>query len=197
MFILVRRAHIESQAFVCPSSGHKTNPNQKQDADDDFRSYRNLSYSMHVQREEASDNHEWRPLRPASDPGMAVMADRTPISGRAAWVDLGSNTTGPGGEPLGGGDGYQAKPEEVSDADAEGGLDKAQQNSFNHEREGQNVSYRDGHVLWQTSPGAGVDGDNIWTWDNGVEGGSTEGRYPGQLFRDACAAHRKDSFLFP
>jgi prepilin-type N-terminal cleavage/methylation domain-containing protein/prepilin-type processing-associated H-X9-DG protein len=36
-------------------------------------------------------------------------------------------------------------------------------NSENHEEDGQNVLYGDGHVAWQTTPFCGVGGDNIFT----------------------------------
>lgn len=36
-------------------------------------------------------------------------------------------------------------------------------NSDNHEREGQNVLYADGHVEYQLTPFAGLDGDNVYT----------------------------------
>lgn len=41
-------------------------------------------------------------------------------------------------------------------------------NSDNHEREGQNVLYADGHVTYQLTPFAGTDGDNIYTSQSAV-----------------------------
>ncbi len=41
-------------------------------------------------------------------------------------------------------------------------------NSANHERDGQNVLYGDGHVAWQITPLCGVQQDNIYTAKNGV-----------------------------
>jgi prepilin-type N-terminal cleavage/methylation domain-containing protein len=40
-------------------------------------------------------------------------------------------------------------------------------NSDNHEKDGQNVLYNDGHVTWCTSPFVGISGDNIFTAKNG------------------------------
>jgi len=36
-------------------------------------------------------------------------------------------------------------------------------NSENHERDGQNVLYVDGHVTWNKTPFCGMNGDNIYT----------------------------------
>jgi prepilin-type N-terminal cleavage/methylation domain-containing protein/prepilin-type processing-associated H-X9-DG protein len=41
-------------------------------------------------------------------------------------------------------------------------------NSANHERDGQNVLYGDGHVQWQQTPFCGVGNDNIYTSKIGV-----------------------------
>ena len=41
-------------------------------------------------------------------------------------------------------------------------------NSPNHEREGQNVIYADGHVSYEPSPFVGLSNDNIYTARNGV-----------------------------
>jgi prepilin-type processing-associated H-X9-DG protein len=43
-----------------------------------------------------------------------------------------------------------------------------QANSENHEHDGQNVLYGDGHVSWQQTPFCGVQNDNIYTSQNGV-----------------------------
>jgi prepilin-type N-terminal cleavage/methylation domain-containing protein/prepilin-type processing-associated H-X9-DG protein len=41
-------------------------------------------------------------------------------------------------------------------------------NSENHEKDGQNVLFGDGHVEWERSPFCGVSGDNIFTNQNNV-----------------------------
>jgi prepilin-type processing-associated H-X9-DG protein len=50
-------------------------------------------------------------------------------------------------------------------------------NSANHNHEGQNVGFGDGHVEWQATPLCGIDQDNIYTFgksgkdaDKGGEG---------------------------
>lgn len=59
-------------------------------------------------------------------------------------------------------------------------------NSTNHERDGQNVLYGDGHVTWSTTPFVGVAGDNIFTSKTGVS--PTVATSP---------ADRSDSILLP
>jgi len=56
---------------------------------------------------------------------------------------------------------------EVPNTTANGGLDSPFDcNSPNHNYEGQNVLYVDGHVLWVALPTAGLNGDNIYYWDS-------------------------------
>jgi len=48
--------------------------------------------------------------------------------------------------------------------------------SRNHERDGMNVLYGDGHVSWQTTPFCGANGDNIFTNKPGqIEGSPADG----------------------
>ncbi len=48
-------------------------------------------------------------------------------------------------------------------------------NSGNHAGDGQNVGFGDDHVTWETSPYAGQNGDNIFTYHNGLPGGGING----------------------
>lgn len=45
--------------------------------------------------------------------------------------------------------------------------DPGRRNSRNHEGDGQNVLYADGHVSWETSPTCGIGQDNVYTNKNG------------------------------
>jgi prepilin-type processing-associated H-X9-DG protein len=56
-------------------------------------------------------------------------------------------------------------------------------NSENHERDGQNVLYGDGHVDWTHNPFCGVAADNIYTTRDGQV--------------DASPVDRADSVLLP
>jgi len=184
MYVLVSEDMIDSAAFICPSTRHEVNPLEKVDEDDDFLSFENVSYSMHVQRR-CGDDHN--PLRISSEPDMPVMADRTPLTGHTSWNIRGGNG------------GSEAIPDQRT---AQGGITdsageaNAERNSYNHQREGQNIVHRDGSATWAATANAGLNGDNIWTWNDGTEAGSTDGR-GGDPFRELCPATRKDSFLFP
>jgi prepilin-type processing-associated H-X9-DG protein len=47
-------------------------------------------------------------------------------------------------------------------------------NSANHNRDGQNILYGDGHVAWESSPFVGVERDNVYTYgDSGTKSGGT------------------------
>jgi prepilin-type N-terminal cleavage/methylation domain-containing protein/prepilin-type processing-associated H-X9-DG protein len=59
-----------------------------------------------------------------------------------------------------------------------------QANSPNHQQEGQNVLFGDGHAEWENNPFCGTQHDNIFTGFGG--GGTTAGQYPFQS-GGACA----------
>jgi prepilin-type processing-associated H-X9-DG protein len=42
-----------------------------------------------------------------------------------------------------------------------------QANSRNHDRDGQNILYGDGHVAWESNPFVGVNRDNIYSTADG------------------------------
>jgi prepilin-type N-terminal cleavage/methylation domain-containing protein len=73
-------------------------------------------------------------------------------------------------------------------------------NSPNHDFEGQNCLYADGHVLWQTTPYQGIGRNNIWVaseydpendppWEEDEDDSSYDFTSP--------KANRKDTFLVP
>jgi prepilin-type N-terminal cleavage/methylation domain-containing protein/prepilin-type processing-associated H-X9-DG protein len=79
-----------------------------------------------------------------------------------------------------------------------GRKDMARGNSNNHQNEGQQVAYCDGHVEWQTSPFAGVQRpgklyrDNIFT-----NGGTTSTTGNGGKADTAKPADAADAYMFP
>ena len=60
-----------------------------------------------------------------------------------------------------------------------------QMNSQNHKKDGQNVLYNDGHVVFCDNPFVGVDRDNVYT-----RAGSTEPR-------NGIPSNKNDSLLLP
>jgi hypothetical protein len=53
-------------------------------------------------------------------------------------------------------------------------------NTLAHQGKGQNVLYKDGHVVFEQTPRVGLNGDNIWTYggDPNVGGGDPNGTPP-------------------
>ncbi len=72
-----------------------------------------------------------------------------------------------------------------------------QENSLNHEGDGQNVTFGDGHQEWSTNPFIGPDGDNIYAQvDNGRNAPPTLGNSDGDRATDEVFAKR-DVVLIP
>lgn len=215
MFMLVRKELVPQDGFLCPSTDHEVNPLTDIHLDDDFgsiddgtkvggqgiHSYKTISYSLHTQRRNNSSpggasKKEWRPITTVSPASMALMADRSPLSG----VDsvTGCWTHGTGGTE----GGWYPKLDLVPDR-PKGGTDEFKNNSFNHNQKGQSVAYADAHVMWTTNPKAGINEDNIWTWadpdsaDPEVQEWGSTGERLSEPFRFTCAANSSDSMLWP
>ena len=193
MYVLIRLEMISQAAFICPSTEHDVNPLGNPSGtppDDDFRHYENLSYSFHAQRAGHTSKIA-RPISTISPSGMAMLADRTPISGNDCWADSGAGW-------------YYGAPEAMPGL-PEGGLDKYKQNSFNHNQDGQNVVFLNSSCRFVTTPRVGVNEDNIWSWAAPGETPDAEGRRWGAVdqgtigdkLRLASPANDSDSMLFP
>ena len=63
-------------------------------------------------------------------------------------------------------------------------------NSNNHDKDGQNILYGDGHVAWESNPFVGTNRDNIFTYATNTSGGQGADKAKGSY--DA-----NDSFLLP
>lgn len=183
MYVLVRLQMISQGAFICPSTEHAVDPNAQPAKDDDFRKYTNLSYSMHAQRGDHGSPRVSRPLTTSSPSGMALLADRTPLTGNDSW------------EKSGLGDWYYGAP--ASKDGPEGGVDEFMNNSFNHGQEGQNVVFLNASCRWVDTSKVGVNGDNIWSWDDKSEWGVVDQGSIGLRLRQAAPANDSDSLLFP
>jgi prepilin-type N-terminal cleavage/methylation domain-containing protein len=85
------------------------------------------------------------PLSPLSDSSIAILADATPYISKNATAGL--------------------KPYFKARTGGYSGTVETERmgNSENHKRNGQNVLYNDGHVVFADNPCAGFDGDNIYT----------------------------------
>ncbi|MBN2271386.1 MAG: hypothetical protein JXN61_12275 [Sedimentisphaerales bacterium] len=111
------------------------------------------------------------PLTSSSDPEMAVAADRNP------WLDTHAQ---------------RARPvTDWSGFDPNGTRDSIRRaNAITHRQDGQNVLFVDGHTSFEKNPNCGLNGDNIYTVQNGTD--VKKGIRP---TRDSQPANKNDSLL--
>jgi prepilin-type N-terminal cleavage/methylation domain-containing protein/prepilin-type processing-associated H-X9-DG protein len=136
MFLLIRNADLNPEVFVCPSSNQEkdTLNGQSSNLRINFSGQQNLSYS--ISNPYPNDTAIGRGYKFNSNiqADFAIGADRN--------------------------DGLETADGSInSNASA---ADQKKVNSLNHEGEGQNVLYNDGHVEWSTTAFAGANKDNIY-----------------------------------
>jgi prepilin-type N-terminal cleavage/methylation domain-containing protein/prepilin-type processing-associated H-X9-DG protein len=143
IFALLRTQDITSEVFVCPSS------NDEKDTFEggtnapinraNFSGSKNLSYSfqnMYPSTNSIGAGWKWNNTLGAE---YAIGADKNPGYGPAGTDNI-------------------AFPNNTSSA-----KDMKQANSNNHDKDGQNILYGDGHVAWESNPFVGTNRDNIYT----------------------------------
>jgi prepilin-type processing-associated H-X9-DG protein len=148
LFLLLRTQDITSEVFNCPSSnavkdlygGGSNTPVDRSNFSDVKQ---NLSYSLHNPYVRdgvvpADDKTYWTN---AMDAGFPLAADINP--GTAGGDDV-------------------LKPTATSPA-----RDMRLGNTNNHDKDGQNILYGDGHVAWESNPFVGINRDNIYTTRDG------------------------------
>lgn len=144
MWYLVRSGMASPKAFICPSSNDVPNNEDNPQMYWDFRSYKEVSYGYQV-----PFGVRGKPS-PERDQDVAIAADKGPYGAalEAGQPNPGVPTATAGSSPK------QWK----------------KWNSPNHENEGQNVMYPDGHVDFVTTPLAGTLKDNIYTrWSSDAD----------------------------
>jgi len=132
-WLLVRKGMSNPSVFVCPSGDQRVD----EDITDydkwwSFKDLTNVSYSYQNQLDKSTTDN--------ADAELIVAADVNPQ--RADVAD----------EPS-----TRAEDKKAMEEDRRYDL-----NSPNHDFEGQNCLYADGHVAWQTTPYCGIGGNNIW-----------------------------------
>jgi prepilin-type N-terminal cleavage/methylation domain-containing protein/prepilin-type processing-associated H-X9-DG protein len=145
LFLLLRTQDITSEVFTCPSSnaekdtyGGGTNSALNRT---NFTDIKNLSYSYeNPYADTVAIGTGWK-LNNSISAEYAVAADINP----------GPNSTGVAGTDFTG----------VNASSSAKDMKKA--NSGNHDQDGQNVLYGDGHVEWQQNPFCGINRDCIYT----------------------------------
>lgn len=162
LFLLLRTYNLPSATFVCPSRQEffpdrfdstfaaGTIPNATRDPKkrSNFSSPFNLSYSvtnMFPPLKAVKMGWKWRS---DANAGFAIMADLNP--GERYPGSCVVTVSG-----LWGGTGPQTP--------SDGEYFQRRANSRNHQRQGQNVLYADGHVTWNSTAFCGFNQDNIYT----------------------------------
>jgi prepilin-type N-terminal cleavage/methylation domain-containing protein/prepilin-type processing-associated H-X9-DG protein len=141
LFLLLRTQDITSEVFTCPSSnaekdtyGGGTNAPINRC---NFTSSKNISYSYQNPFPGTSAIGAGFKLNNAIGAEFAVAADMNPGTSNGDNVNGATSTS-------------SAK-------------DMKQANSNNHDKDGQNILYGDGHVAWESNPFVGVNRDNIYS----------------------------------
>jgi prepilin-type N-terminal cleavage/methylation domain-containing protein/prepilin-type processing-associated H-X9-DG protein len=168
LFLLLRTQDITSEVFTCPSSnaekdtyGGGTNAPINRT---NFTSSKNISYSYQ------------NPYPGTQAIGAGFKLNNAIGAEYAVAADMNPGTTG-GDNVIGATATSSAK-------------DMKAANSNNHDKDGQNILYGDGHVAWESNPYVGVNRDNIYTAATNTSGGQSN--VMGQGPYDA-----NDSCLFP
>jgi len=143
LFLLLRTQDITSEVFTCPSSnaekddyGGGTNAPINRSNFSDYK--KNLSYSY--QNPYPSDDAIKRGFKLDNSVGAEF----------AVAADINPGTSGTGDNVL------NITPNSSASEARQG-------NTNNHEKDGQNILYGDGHVAWESNPFVGVNRDNIYT----------------------------------
>jgi len=143
LFLLIRTADLNPEVFVCPTSNQDKDDlnNLPPDSRSNFKGQETLSYSYaHPYPDDAAVKMGYK-LDDSVIADFVIAADRNECQNRYKNTNWNAPSA-----------------------------DFREMNSVNHEGEGQNVMFNDGHVEWCTSPFVGVKQDHIYT-RNGVTSG--------------------------
>jgi prepilin-type processing-associated H-X9-DG protein len=153
LFLLLRTQDITSEVFVCPSTEQEKDtyggangavaPIQRSNFSDHQK---NLGYSYQNPYPRQKAIEAGFKLNNAIGAEFAVAADKNP--------------------GMSGGDSF-AKDNVMAPTATSSARDLKQANSRNHDRDGQNILYGDGHVAWESNPFVGVNRDNIYSTADG------------------------------
>lgn len=188
MFLLVIAGTSTAKQMVCPSSGDTEDNLRNQTSATaftaaqpgvnrfDFKAYSSLSYGYQnpfSSRGKPNEN---------LDPRMAIAADRGPYFQPGAT----NTNTGEQADQIQTGFTANSAFANISGVSAASQLLTLEAdrwrlyNSRNHNSEGQNILFMDGHVDFEKNPIVGVNNDNIYTWQTDLTfEGSLRGSVPG------------------
>jgi len=170
-FLLMRNQDLTSEIYICPSSndekdtfGGGTNTSQVRS---NFSLKTNLSYSFahpYPDSNAVANGYKWNSTLGAD---FAIAGDWN--SGKSGQYDV-----------------------TLPKSDTASAKEMQKANSFNHQGQGQNVMYGDGHVEWQQTPFVGKQKDNIYTVS-----GSTDGTVQTSTTASGRPKWAGDSVLLP
>jgi prepilin-type N-terminal cleavage/methylation domain-containing protein len=141
LWLLVRNADLNPEVFTCPSSNQEKDPmieagiSVPATSRSNFSSHNNLSYSYANPYPGTNAISKGYKLHSGVVADLAIAADRNEPD-TANWQK-------------------NKYPTDAQDI-------QKYSNSANHEREGQNVMYNDGHVEWFTNAWVGAEKDHIY-----------------------------------
>jgi prepilin-type N-terminal cleavage/methylation domain-containing protein len=143
MFLLIRNCDLNPEVFVCPSSNQDKDTLGGTTAINRSNFFpangTTLSYSFACMYPSSAAVNLGYKVNSGVIADFAIAADRNECRNRGAQNDWNVATT----------------------------TDIKDMNSLNHDSEGQNVMFNDGHVEWVTSPFVGSNHDQIYTESNG------------------------------
>jgi prepilin-type N-terminal cleavage/methylation domain-containing protein len=141
LFLLVRQADLNPEVFNCPSSNQDkdTLGNVPATSRSDFTGSNNISYSVTQPYPDGNAVSRGYKFNSSVVADFAIMADRNQAENRGR----NQNANAPSS-------------------------DLKFMNTTNHEKEGQNVMFNDGHVEWFTTPFCGSNQDHVYTSQAGV-----------------------------
>lgn len=173
LFLLVINGTCTPKQFVCPSSGDTEDDLRNRDGSNqkaaqpgvnrfDFRGYPFLSYGYQMPFGNKANPNE------NLDPRMPIMADKGPFFESGAEGNSNKSNTGDKVKNPPFDKGKDVKYDQTGDKILQMENDKWRPyNSRNHNQEGQQVLYQDGHVDFEKKPISGVNYDQIFTYQSG------------------------------
>ncbi len=195
-WMLIRQGDVTTKLLRCPSSNWDLDDTENLNLYYDFRGQRYVSYGYQIpypapDLSRPSENQ---------DPRMAFSADRGWASGQGTITD-----EPPTGNQYGTISGTVTVNKDTKRTQAKNERDWDIFNSPNHNQEGQNILFQDGHVEWTRTFWSGINFDNIYTNANyfaqevvfGTAPEPAIGKRPGEGSLGANKHSNTDSFIYP
>lgn len=158
LYLLLRTQDITAEVFTCPSSNA-----EKWDfggGSNTALNWSNFNQSSGIQRNLSYSYANPYPDQNAVSSGYKLNNSLGAEFAVAADINPGDSISSPGG----------TNDNVLAVTSTSSARDMRQGNSNNHDEDGQNILYGDGHVEFQTNPFSGVQRDNIYARRSGASG---------------------------